>query len=283
MGWFLAHGGDGAMINDIFGAMYEASDCHQGNEQQVSGYDVSISDSLYKEEYFAFSGSAVAAGTDVGTYAMGLKAEQFKNTNPNFENVVFNVTDGELKIDPLKVTVTITGHSDEKVYNGAAQKVEGYGISVSSPLYKESDFSFSGSAVVEKTNVGTYPMGLEVSQFTNNNKNFDVTFVVNDGQLKITPVEGVTVTITGHKDSVTYNGNEQQVKGYDVSINHPLYTEADFSFNGNDVASGINVGKYPMGLREGDFVNNNPNFADVTFVKCWRTVQIWFALHTART
>ena len=239
---------------------------YNGAEQKVEGYEVSISDPLYTVNDFVFTGEAVAKGTDVGTYAMGLKAEQFANKNANFENVVFNVTDGELKIEPLKVTVTITGNSDTKVYNGAAQKVEGYAVSISDALYTEADFSFNGSAVVEKTNVGTYPMGLAAGQFVNNNKNFDVTFVVTDGGLKITPVEGVVVTVTGNTASVIFNGAEQQVKGYDVSINHPLYTEADFSFNGNDVASGINVGKYPMGLREGDFVNNNPNFADVTFV-----------------
>ena len=239
---------------------------YNGAEQKVEGYEVSISDPLYTVNDFVFNGEAVAKGTDVGTYAMGLKAEQFANKNANFENVVFNVTDGELKIEPLKVTVTITGNSDTKVYNGAAQKVEGYAVSISNDLYTEADFSFNGSAVVEKTNVGTYPMGLAASQFVNNNKNFDVTFVVTDGGLKITPVEGVVVTITGNTASVIFNGAEQQVKGYDVSINHPLYTEADFSFNGDDVASGINVGKYPMGLSEGDFVNNNPNFADVTFV-----------------
>jgi hypothetical protein len=33
MGWFLAHGGDGAMVNDIFGAMGEASSCYQGEEK----------------------------------------------------------------------------------------------------------------------------------------------------------------------------------------------------------------------------------------------------------
>jgi hypothetical protein len=34
MGWFLAHGGDGAMVNDIFGAMGKGSSCYQGNEQE---------------------------------------------------------------------------------------------------------------------------------------------------------------------------------------------------------------------------------------------------------
>ena len=47
---------------------------------------------------------------------MGLAAGQFKNTNTNFANVEFVVTDGALTITPRQVI--LTGATDEKVYDG---------------------------------------------------------------------------------------------------------------------------------------------------------------------
>ena len=246
---------------------------YNGSEQSVEGYDVSISAPEgvnYTEADFSFSGTAKAAGTNAGTYPMGLNADQFANTNGNFENVTFNVTDGWLKIDPLsEVVVTITGHNDTVLYDGKEHTVTGYDVSIDNELYKEGDFTFSGSAVVKGTDAGTYQMGLNDGQFTNNNDNFKkVTFVVNDGKLTINPVDEVVVTITGHNDTVTYNGSEQSVEGYDVSISAPEgvnYTEADFSFSGTAKAAGTNAGTYPMGLNADQFANTNGNFENVTF------------------
>lgn len=45
-------------------------------------------------------------------------AEQFENTNPNFENVTFIVTDGKLTITPR--SVKLTSVKAEKVYDGHA-------------------------------------------------------------------------------------------------------------------------------------------------------------------
>ena len=237
---------------------------YSGEEQKVEGYEVtSISSDLYTEDDFTFSGEAAAKGTDVDTYNMGLSKEQFTNDNDNFD-VTFSVTDGQLEITPLEVTVTITGNTDSKPYSGEEQKVEGYDTSISSELYTEDDFTFSGEAIAKGTDVDTYDMGLNEEQFTNNNDNFDVTFSVTDGQLEITPLE-VTVTITGNKDSKAYNGEEQKVEGYEVTnISSKLYTEKDFTFNGEAVATGTNAGSYPMGLAEDQFTNNNDNF-EVTF------------------
>ena len=75
-----------------------------GEEHSVTGYDVdSISNELYHEEDFVFNGSAAASGTDEGTYLMGLAASDFENRSGNFSKVLFEVTDGELIIDPAKI------------------------------------------------------------------------------------------------------------------------------------------------------------------------------------
>lgn len=73
-------------------------------EQSVEGYDfVEASSKLYGEGDFAFSGTAVAKGTDVGTYKMNLASEQFANTSKNFSKVTFAVTDGTLTITPKSI------------------------------------------------------------------------------------------------------------------------------------------------------------------------------------
>ena len=235
---------------------------YNGGEQTIEGYEVSISDPLYTEGDFSFSGTKVAQGETVDTYSMGLAADQFTNNNDNFD-VTFSVTDGSLEITQKAVTVTITGHTESKDYNGGEQTTEGYEVSISDPLYTEDDFAFSGDKTVKGTIVGTYPMGLAAEQFTNNNDNFNVTFSVTDGALAITK-KAVTVEITGKTDRQVYNGGEQTVEGYDVTINDTLYTENDFTFNGGKIAKGTNVGTYPMYLAANKFTNNNSNF-DVTF------------------
>ena len=178
---------------------------------------------------------------------MGLTAGQFTNRNANFETVTFEVTDGYQAINPIDVTVTIKGNTGSATYNGEEQKVEGYEVSISNPLYKETDFSFSGTAAAKGTDAGTYDMGLAGIQFTNNNSNFNVTFDVTDGSFEITKL-AVTAAIAGNKASKPYNGEEQKVEGYTVSISNPLYKETDFSFSGEATAKGTDVTAYPMGL-----------------------------------
>jgi len=239
---------------------------YNGAQQSVTGYEVSISNTLYTKADFTFNGAAVAAGTDVDTYAMGLAASQFVNNNDNFEGVTFNVTDGSLEITPLAIDVTVTGNKDSLVYTGTEQKVEGYEVTISDPLYAESNITFSGEAIAKGTDVDTYPMGLAKEQFTNKNANFDVTFVVTDGALTITPLTGVVVTIVGNTGTKMYNGAEQKVEGYKVTnISSTLYAESNISFSGTAVAAGTDVGTYPMGLAASQFANTSKNFEGVTF------------------
>ena len=238
---------------------------YDGAEHSVSGYDVEISDPLYKEADFTFSGTAEAARTDAGTTGMGLKAEQFANTNSNFKNVTFNVTDGYQTIDPIDVTVTIVGNNDTKDYDGEEHSVSGYKATFSTPLYTADDFSFSGTAEAKRTDAGKTDMGLKAAQFANTNDNFaNVTFDVTDGYMTINPID-VTVTITGHHNSTTFDGAEHSVSGYDVEISNELYKEADFTFSGTAEAARTDAGKTDMGLKPDQFANTNSNFGTVTF------------------
>lgn len=99
---FIVKAADGAVVT-ITGH-YDKAD-YDGQEHSVSGYDVDISDPLYDESYFTFAGTAEAKRIGVGTTVMGLKAEQFTNTNKNFTNVLFTVTDGYQTVAPIPVTI----------------------------------------------------------------------------------------------------------------------------------------------------------------------------------
>ena len=325
-----------------------ATETYNGSEQTVTGYDVSISDPLYTENDFTFSGNASASGTDAGTYNMGLAAEQFANKNTNFSNVEFVVTDGSLTIEKRNVTmtsatdskvydgtaltnatvtvtgdgfvegegatydvtgtitdvgnvdneftytlnentkasnykidtvfgtlsvtpltgvvVTITEHSSTVPFTGTTQTVTGYDVASNSELYKETDFTFNGNATAAGLIAGYYPMELKPADFTNTNNNFkDVEFKIVDGGLTITPLDTIIVTITGNTATKTYNGSEQKVEGYTVSINSTLYTEDDFDFNGVAAAARTDVGKTMMGLKAEQFTNTNDNFSKVAF------------------
>ena len=238
---------------------------YNGKEQNVKDYEVSISNAKYKEKDFEFSGKAIAKGTDAGTYKMGLKASDFKNTNKNFKNVEFEVTDGELTIDPKEVT--LTSGSSERVYNGTA---------LTNKNVAESDNGFVGNdgATYEvtgsQTNVGesenTFTYTLKDGTNADNYK-----IKTEYGKLKVTPVtDEVTVTITENSDTAKYDGTEKNVTGYKVtSISNPAYTENDFAFTGDKAhktVSGINAGTYDMNLVADDFANISDNFENVKFV-----------------
>ena len=247
---------------------------YDGEEKSVTGYSVkTISNSLYTENDFTYSGEAIAKGTRAGKYAMNVNASKFTNNNANFANVKFVVEDGFLTITASdeEVVVYITGNTVSPQYNGEEQSVSGYTVSISNSLYKESDFTFSGNAVVTGTNVGEYKMGLKASDFTNNNPDFSkVTFVVSDGVLNITKnMTPITVTVTGNGDTFEYDGEEKTVSGYDVEIEggDGLFTENDVIYTGDEEPSATrtDIGETSMGIDPDDF-DISDNFGAVTIV-----------------
>ncbi|GEM_PF-5667738 len=253
---------------------------YNGEEQTVTGYEIiGISNDKYSEDDFKFTGTASAARTDVGTTPMGLTADMFEDTNGNFDSVTFEIiSDGSVTINPLAVTVTVEGNSDEQVYNGSEQSVSGYEVKeISSSLYTADDFSGPAQdaeeATAARTEVGTTTMTLAAADFANTNEsgNFTVTFNVTPGSMTIKPVtEEVVVEIVGNSDKKDYDGKELKVEGYTVkSISNDLYTESNISYVGTDaakVAAQTNVGTDTMALAASDFENASANFTNVKFV-----------------
>ena len=242
-----------------------AEKTYNNEEYVVTGYDFATSNDLYTLSDFKFLGDSVVSGTNVGNYAMGLKAEDFENINENFE-VEFNIVHNSLVINPLDVLVEVTGNSSTEVYNGNQHTLSGYTWRANSNLYTEEDFTFGGDSIATGTIAGKYAMGLLAGEFININKNFNVNFsVVEDGELIISQLD-VIVTIAGATKETHYTGSSQSISGYTWSSNTSTYTESDFTFSGNSLAYGINVGTYPMNLSADQFTNINKNFGKVTFV-----------------
>ena len=74
----------------------------------------------------------------------------------------------------------------------------------------------------------------------------------------------VTVTVTGHTLTTTYDGQSHSVSGYDVSMSNNLYTTSDFTYNYTCEVTRTYAGKEYADLTDNGFHNTNDNFS-VTF------------------
>ena len=247
---------------------------YDGQEHSVTGYKSMTADNALYDVTTSVRATETEAwtakGKYVGTYHVGIKASDFKNTSGNFTNVEFVIVDGNLVITPASVAVVkIAGNTKTVTYNGEVQSVEGYTIT-SNPA--NATVTLVGEAVASGTDAGTYPMGLKPSDFTATSPNYkNVTIEVTDGYLEIDPItDKVTVTVTEKSGSAVYNGQEHSVTGYEtMTANNALY---DVKKNVAETqtaawtAKGTDVGKYPVGIEASDFENTSVNFPNVEFV-----------------
>lgn len=248
----------------------KSSVTYNGEEHTVSGYKVSdISNPLYTANDFSFSGTAEAKGKNADLYKMGLKAADFANTSNNFTNVEFVVADGQLEI--TKRPVMLTSANLIKVYdgtpltNGDTPVKEEFGTEDAFPEGEGVTYTFKGS----QTNAGSSKNMFTYAWNEGTNKDNYTIYQV-EGDLVVTPIDGIKVTITGHKDTQTYDGKEHSVFGFDAEPSNALYNpKEDMQFNGTDVdmiAKGTDAGQYDIGLTAEHFTNKSDNFTNVTFV-----------------
>ncbi|WP_448918405.1 InlB B-repeat-containing protein [Holdemanella biformis] len=211
-------------------------------------------DGFVKDEGATYdvTGSRTKVGTSKNTFTYELKS------NTTASNYNIEVKFGELKVTAQdgEVVVTITGHSDSVEYDGNEKSVSGYDVSITEgSKYTTSDFTFNGTAEAKGTEAGTYSMGLNADQFTNTNDNYtQVTFIVNDGILTITPKsinpddEKNGITVTDPENSI-YDGNEH-INGLTVTdskLNTTLVENTDYTLTySGDL---INVGTVTITIK----------------------------------
>ena len=186
--------------------------------------------------------------------------------------MIFNVTDGYLTINKANVEVLIAGNTDINEYLGYEQSVTGYTVSTTNTSYNTASVVFQGNATASGTAVGIYTMGLNASQFTNTDDNYNVSFNISDGWLEIVKAGVVIVEIVGNQSTLPYNGEIQSVSGYVVDtvkgrneLGEPYASyypsdNDDIQFTGSAVAQRRDVGTTMMGLTVDNFANTNEDF-----------------------
>ena len=163
-----------------------------------------------------------------------------------------------------KRNVTLTSGSASRVYNKEA--LTNGEVTVSGEGFAKDEgatYTVTGSRIKVGSSKNTFTYELKENTKASN-YNIEVKF----GDLIVTAEDGeVVVTITGHSDSVEYDGNEKAVSGYEVAITEgSKYTTDDFTFNGTAEAKGTEAGTYPMNLAADKFTNTNDNYKNVRFV-----------------
>ena len=170
----------------------------------------------------------------------------------------------EVTYEITKRNVTLTSGSASKVYDKTALTKDE--VTVSGEGFAKDEgatYDVTGSRTKVGTSKNTFTYELKSNT---KSSNYNITKV--EGDLIVTAQDGeVVVTITGHSDTVDYDGNEKSVSGYDVTITEgSKYTTSDFTFNGTAEAKGTEAGTYSMGLNADQFTNTNDNFTQVTFI-----------------
>ena len=199
----------------------------------------------------------------------------FKGT-PKVLNGETDVTDCyEIIQTPGKLTITkatetvvvrIVGNTKTVTYNGSEQSVEGFTADVGNKLItvtlKEGRKAEAKGILPNK-----YLMNLKAEDFDIKSdvyENFEVS--VEDGWLQIEPTEAeVTVTITGNRRTVTYNGSEQSAEGFTTDVGDKPITVM-LKDGGKAEAKGRYVGRYMMGLTAKDFKVDSTVYKNVKVI-----------------
>ena len=225
------------------------------NKEALTNGEVTVSgDGFATNEgaTYTVTGSQTEVGESKNTFTYELKS------NTKASNYNITKAEGDLKVtaEDGEVVVTITGHSDSVEYDGNEKAVSGYDVTITEgSKYTTDDFTFNGTAEAKGTEAGTYLMGLNADQFTNTNDNYtQVTFIVNDGTLTITPKsinpddEKNGITVTDPENSI-YDGNEH-INGLTVTdskLNTTLVENTDYTLTySGDL---INVGTVTITIK----------------------------------
>lgn len=234
---------------------------YDGDEHTATGYTFTTKNPLYTEKDFTFTGDATAKGTDAGTYMMGLTPAQFENTNPNFENVTFSVTDGALTITPMPLT--ITAGSDSKAYNGTPLTNDTF----TRTSLAAGDTLASVTVTGSQTDVGSSKNVASDAKLMRGDRDVTANYAIDylPGTLTVTKNESAKLTAEAYKG--VYDGGEHDavvktalsdlvddsVWTYSYSLDGEHYTD--------EMPQVKNVGAYPVWVKA-----TNDNYVDLVTV-----------------
>ena len=209
--------------------------------------------------------TAEAKGKDFGTYNTEITgtAKVTKDGVDVTDKVIVNKINGTLTISKRKVT--LTSQTDSKDYDGTP--LTRPNVTITNGFVKDEVKEVKATGAVTNVSEGEVTNTIVITEGENfKESNYSIT--KHEGTLSITEVDAeVTVTIKGHEETATYDGNPHSVEGYEITdISNKLYTKDDVKFTGQAKAEGTEAGTYQMHLTKDLFSNKNSNFKKVTFV-----------------
>ena len=245
---------------------------YTGGMQSITGITQSGLVEGHKYEGLTYK----AEGQNVGSYDGAFSGDVvIKDAQGNDVTKNYNVTKtpGKLTITNASFTVTFTGESAEKVYNGSEQSITGITVTGLKTGHRYENLTYEAKGTDKGEYVGAFTGTVKILDENNVDVTENYAVTQTPGKLTITAyTTEVVVTISGGTDTVTYDGNEHSVNGYEIDSiqidgkDSTLYTVNDFEFTGTAKATGTNADKYEMGLKESDFQNISDNFTNVKFV-----------------
>ena len=227
---------------------------YDGNSHSISGYEVSVGDSLYSNSDIGFTGSNIALRTEVGTTVMGLNAEQFTNNNDNFD-VTFTVTDGYQTIIKANNSVEVTINdwtygktAEEPSVNatfGSDEVVYTYYTNEACTI-KTGTSNGASSEGGKPTLAGTYFVKAEIAETDNYNVASGVdSFAINKANIRVA-ADDKSSKYKNDIVELTWQISGDYIEGDELGIT------ASTTATNNSV-----VGEYPITLSW----NNNPNYS----------------------
>ena len=245
-----------------------ASKVYDGKPLTESGYTITSGAFVAGEGLasITMAGSQTVVGSTWNTIT-GYKLK----SNTNRKNYDIVTKSGMLTVTPVtdQITVTITGNKLGTLYSGETQSVKGYRVAITgSTLYKESDFTFNGTAEASRLHAGEAYMDLDPEQFANTNKNFtNVKFVVaEDGKLTIQPRQ---ITMTSADAKKPYDG--KPLTAHEVTVEGDGFVkdeDATFAYTGTQTVVGKSENAFTYALK------SNTSADDYVITKKYGTLEV---------
>ena len=244
---------------------HSGSEKYDGREKTVTGYDVSIDNSLYTRADFTFSGDDSVTGTDAGRYEMKLSPEDFANSSENFTDVEFVIRDGSLEIS--KRDVTLRSADDSKEYDG--DDLTNDEITVGGDGFADGEgasYIVTGAQKIvgASDNAFTYALNAGTKE-TNYNINTSFGALTVYGRAADAKYQ-VSVSAVSGKEK--YDGKEHSVSGLAGAADDGSVTVTagghNYRITGLTAsASGTSAGEYPVNIT-GDLAVKDEDGNDVT-------------------
>ena len=254
---------------------------YDGGDHIVSGYASMTADNELYDVDASVQETPTAAwtvkGKDAGEYPVGIKADDFKNTNGNFTNVKFVVVDGKLTITPAPVTLQAPIQS--KTYDGTPLEATQFGHSYLEGVNFADDFASviltgSQTLVGSSASLITGVIPNEGKKLTNYNFTFvPGTLTITDGtgeeEKPVDPAKVITkthipkdmgynlgepvtftisvkniyntpktITLT-EKANVKFSNGENVIVFKDVPAGETVTAEATYTITSEDILEGV--------------------------------------------